>query len=114
MVHARKGCARRPPRTGTSRARWIYPMPEVWMSKYDFSLDVVFMVNLHWDSGDTPAHACGERCVTPRWVDKAKASATKTGGRSRTDAVRAGRSTRGNRTLALKILATWDAADGRL
>src|SRR3546814_3870728 len=30
------------------------------------------------------------RCVTPRWVEKAKASATITGGRSRTDAVRAG------------------------
>jgi hypothetical protein len=24
-------------------------MPEVWRSKYDFSLDVVLMVNLHWD-----------------------------------------------------------------
>jgi hypothetical protein len=23
MVHARKGCARRPPRTGTSRTRWM-------------------------------------------------------------------------------------------
>ena len=31
-----------------------------------------------------------ERCVTPRWVDKAKASTTRTGGRSRMDAVRAG------------------------
>ena len=52
-------------------------MPEVWRSKYDFSLDVVFMVNLHWDEAEThrPTHA--GRCVTPRWVDKAKASATR-------------------------------------
>ena len=36
-------------------------MPEVWRSKYDFSLDVVFMVNLHWDEAETQsAHACGE------------------------------------------------------
>ncbi len=29
------------------------------MSKYDFSLDVVFMVNLHWDEAEThrPTHA---------------------------------------------------------
>jgi hypothetical protein len=34
-------------------------MPEVWRSKYDFSLDVVFMVNLHWDEAEThrPTHA---------------------------------------------------------
>src|SRR3546814_15927832 len=53
-------------------------MPEVWRSKYDFSLDVALMVNLHWDEVETHRHhACGERCVTPRRVDKAKAAATR-------------------------------------
>ena len=34
-------------------------MPEVWRSKYDFSLDVVFMVNLHWEKRrhTEPTHA---------------------------------------------------------
>ncbi|CEE36438.1 hypothetical protein XAC3810_340040 [Xanthomonas citri pv. citri] len=66
-------------------------MPEVCRSKYDFSLDVVFMVISIGKSGGTPSHASGEGCVTPRWVDKAKASATEqAGGRSQMDAVRAG------------------------
>ena len=28
-------------------------MPEVWRSKYDFSLDEVFMVNLHREEAET-------------------------------------------------------------
>ena len=53
-------------------------MPEVWRSKYDFSLDVVFMVNLHGMKRRHTSPTLRGKVRNPAWVDKAKASPPET------------------------------------
>lgn len=91
------------------RGRMTAPMPVVRRLKYCFGLDKSVMVYLRWNEAETHPRVGGMRA--PQCVERVGARRRPGRGCSRKDAVRAGGSARQGRTVAFKILATWDAAD---
>lgn len=73
MVYVRKGCVWWLFWIGILWICWMQLMFEVWRLKYDFLLDVVFMVNFYREEVEIyQFYVCGERCVILWWVDKVK------------------------------------------